>query len=250
MWKSRLLLSLLLTAALHLHASTVIPTDVATQVDEADLIFIGTVIGTESVPVKDGSYAFTYVTFDIHETLKGAADGPTLTLRVAGGKVRSRVFAIGGAPKFETGDRHLLFVMGNDRYGIPLSGGPQGKLDLVRDPVTQEEILTDDAGRVIDGLREKNWVRSALSIDRGGQLVRPERAAQVVAQENVTVVLDEPNVDAQATPAANVVAELRAFIQSRSFSASAKRSDVVRSASPANVPASDPDRAVARPQAH
>ena len=251
MWKSRLLLSLLLTAAVHVHASTVIPTDVATQVDEADLIFIGTVIGTEAVPVKDGSFAFTYVTFAVEETLKGAADGPTLTLRVAGGKIASQrvKVEISGGPQFQTGGRHLLFVMGNDRYGIPLAGGPQGKLNLVRHPVTQEEILTDGAGRVIDGLSEKNWVRSELRIDRGGQLQRPERVAEVLSQEGVTIVLDQPNPDAEAAPASKAIAELRALIQSRAFAPGLKRSAAVRSASPANVPATDLDRAVVRPQA-
>jgi len=251
MWKSRLLLSLLLTAAVHVHASVVIPTDVVTQVDEADLIFIGTVIGTESVAVKDDSFAFTYVTFAVEETLKGAADGPTLTLRVAGGKIPSQrvKVEISGGPQFTTGNRHLLFVKGNDRYAIPLSGGSQGKLNLVRHPVTQEEILTDSAGRVIDGLREKNWARSGLWIDRGGQLQRPERVAEVLSQEGVTIVLDQPNADAEATPASKVIAELRALIQSRAFSPELKRSAVVRSASPANVPATDPDRRPVRSQA-
>lgn len=250
MRKTRLLL-LLLAAAVHIHASTVIPIDVETQVDEAELIFIGTVIGAQSVPVKDESFAFTYVTFDVQETLKGVADGPTLTLRVAGGKIPSQrvEVEIHGAPKFETGARHLLFVMGNDRWGIPLSGGPQGAFKLVRHPVTQEEILTDGAGRLIDGVRATKWVRSGLSIDLGGQLRRPEHVAEVISQEGVTVVLDQPDPDAEAVPASQVLAELRALIQSRSFAPEFRRASVVQSASPANVPATDPDRALVRPHA-
>ncbi|HEX2060308.1 MAG TPA: hypothetical protein VHK90_06175, partial [Thermoanaerobaculia bacterium] len=142
MRKSGLWLSLLLVLAAHVHASTVIPIDVATQIDQSELIFIGTVIGIESVPVRDGSFAYTYVTFDVEETLKGVADGPTFTLRMAGGEVPPLAYEIAGAPKFRKGGRHVLFVVGNDRYGIPLSGGPQGKLDLVAHPVTQELIVT------------------------------------------------------------------------------------------------------------
>jgi len=251
MKKSRLLLALFLVAALHAGATTVVPIDVARQVDQAELIFIGTVIGTESVPVKDQTFAFTYVTFAVEETLKGAADGPTFTLRTAGGKIPSRRVEVGisGAPQFETGGRHLLFVMGNDRWGMPYSGGPQGKLDLVRDAVTQEEILTDDAGRVIDGLRDLNWIRGGLWIDRGGQLRRPERVAEVVSQEGVTVVLDQPDPAAEAVPASKVLAELRALIRERSFAPEFKRTAVVKSASPANVPATDPDRLAARAEA-
>jgi len=242
MWKSRLLLSLLLTAAVHVHASTVIPMDVAAQVDEADLIFIGTVVGTENVPVKDGTFAFTYVTFHIEETLKGSMGAAPLTLRVAGGKARGHVYSIGGGPEFETGKRHLLFVLGNDRYAIPLSGGSQGKLNFVRDPVTQEELLADEAGRVIDGLRQKNWVRGALRIDRGGQVQRPEGVAELVSQSGVTVVLEQPDAGAQTVPASRVIAELRELIRSRAFAPEFQRT-AVQSASPANVPATDPDRA-------
>lgn len=250
MRKSRLLFALLLAAAVHVHASTVIPTDVATQVDRADLIFIGTVIGSESVPVRDGSFAYTYVTFDVEETLKGSTAGPVLTLRIAGGQAGRHLIEIAGAPKFERGGRHVLFVQDNDRHPIPLLGGPQGKLNLVRDPVTQEEIVTDDAGRVIDGLLGKNWVRNGLRIDRGGQLQRPERVAEVLSQEGLTVVLDQPDPAASAVPASQVLAGLRALIQSRAFAPEFRRGAAVQSASPANVPATDPDREAVRPVAH
>ncbi len=246
---SRLLFPLLVVAAMHAHASLVLPVDVVKQVDEADLIFIGTVVGTESVPVKDGSFAYTYVTFAVEETLKGSAAAPTLTLRVAGGQTGPYVVEITGAPKFQAGGRHLLFVQDNDRHPIPLMGGPQGKLDFVRDPDTQEEVLTDDAGRVLDGLREKNWTRTGFRIDPGGRVQRPERVAEVLSQEGVTVVLDEPSGDARATPAAKVVAELRSLIQSRSMAPEFRRRPPVRSASPAGVPATDPDRELVRPQA-
>lgn len=249
MRKSRVLVLLLLLAAIPIRASSVIPTDVARQVDEADLIFIGTVISTESVPVKDESFAFTYVTFGIEETLKGAADAPLVTLRFAGGKVRSKTFEIAGGPRFESGGRHLLFVRGNDRWGIPLSGGSQGKLNFTRDPATQMEMLTDDAGFVINGLRESKWERNGLTVDRGGELRRPERVAEVISQEGVSIALDQPDPFAQPEPALNVIAALREFIQGRAFTPDFQHHPAVQSASPANVPATDPDRATPRAKA-
>lgn len=248
MWKSRLVLLLLLVAAVRVQAMTVFPIDVAKQVDEADLIFIGTVVDDQSVPVKDRTFAFTYVTFLVEETLKGSVDGGAVTLRFAGGKAGPVRYSI-GAPKFENGGRHLLFVVGNERYFIPLSGAPQGKLNLVRHPETQEELLTDDDGRLIGGLRELNWVRSGLVIDMGGQLQRPERVAEVVSQEGVTVVLDQPDPDAEPVPASQVLGELRALIQSRAFGPAFKRSGTVQSASPANVPTTDPHRIAMQPEA-
>ncbi|HEX7150265.1 MAG TPA: hypothetical protein VF618_02170 [Thermoanaerobaculia bacterium] len=243
MWKFRLLFPLLIVAAMKLQASSVIPIDVATQVDEADLIFIGTVTGTESVAVRDGSFAYTYVTFAVEETLKGAASGRTLTLRVAGGEAGGYVYSIGGGPVFTKGGRHLLFVLGNDRYGIPLSGGPQGKLDLVRHPRTNALIVVDALGRAIDGLHDHQWVRGGLALDEHGQVRRPQPVAAVLSQDRVTIELDgrdaAPEAVEHAAPAASVLAELRTLIQQRAFTPRFKRGPAVESASPANVPLTD-----------
>jgi hypothetical protein len=246
MWKSRLLLSLLLVAAVHAEALTVVPVDVPTQVDRAELIFVGTVVEVKSVPVKDGSTAYTYVTFAVEETLKGAASGPTLTLRFYGGQAGGYVYEIAGAPKFKEGGKHLLFVEANERYMIPLTGGPQGKLDLVAHPVTQEPIVVDGSGRAIDGLREKNWSRSGLQFDRLGQIRRQQAAARVVSEEGVKIELEGREVASQAadnaTPAPAVIAELRSLIHSRAFAPEFRRAPVVQSASPSNVPETNPHK--------
>lgn len=241
MWKFRLLLSLLLVAAVQAHALTVVPVDVATQVDRAELIFVGKVVEVRSVPVTDGSFAYTYVTFDVEETLKGAAAAPLLTLRFDGGEAGGFVYEIAGAPKFKAGGRHLLFVEGNDRYMMPLTGGPQGKLDLVAHPVTQEPIVVDGAGHAIGGLEEKNWSRSGLQLDRGGAIRRPQSAARVVSAEGVKVEIEEEVVKESAPAASEVLGELRALIQSRTFAPEFKRAAAVQSASPANVPDTSPD---------
>ena len=241
MWKSRLLLSLLLVAAVQVHGSTFLPVDVGTQVDRAELIFIGKVVGVQNVPVTDGSFAYTYVTFDVEETLKGAASAPLLTLRFYGGRAGDFVYEIAGAPTFTEGGRHLLFVEGNERNMIPLTGGPQGKLDLVAHPVTQESIIVDGAGRAIDGLRDKNWSRSGLQLDGAGAIRRAPAAAKVVSEEGVKIRLADEAVES-APAASNALGELRSLIQSRTFAPEFKRAAVVQSASPANVPDTNPDR--------
>lgn len=250
MWKSRLLLSLLLAATVHVHALTVTPIDVATQVDRAELIFVGTVLDVQSVPVKDGSYAYTYVTFDVEETLKGAANAPTLTLRFDGGATAEYVYEIPGAPTFTEGGRHVLFVERNERNMIPLTGGPQGKLNLVAHPVTQDLIAVDEAGRAIDGVREKIWSRSGLELDRFGAIRHKKPVARVVSQEGVTIELDARDVAPEtvdtAAPATNVLAELRSLIQSRTFAPEFQRAPAVQSASPANVPESNRERQLHR----
>ena len=237
MWKTRLWLALLLLGAVHLRASTVIPTNVARQVDEADLIFVGTVTELKTVPTKDGSFAWTYVTLSVDETLKGSSSAPLLTLRTAGGRVGNYEYEVAGAPAFKEGGRHVLFILGNDRYGIPFSGGPQGKLNLVSHPVTQEEIVVDDLGRVIDGIREGRFTRNGMKIGANGELHKPQAVAQVLSEEGVTVTLDQPPSGDEAAPAWQVLGELRELIQKRAFAKDFRRSAAVESASPENAPA-------------
>jgi hypothetical protein len=241
MGKSRLLLfSLLLLSALAAGATSVIPVDVATMVDRAELIFVGTVIGSESVPTADGSYAFTYVTFDVEQTLKGIArGGKTITLRFAGGQVGNTVFEVSGAPQFKMGGQHLLFVEGNGQSGMPLVGWHQGKLDIVADPVSRQPMLVDYARHAVDGIRNQGWFRGGLALDGNG-LVKARRAAEamVVSQEGVRIELEQPQAADRAASVPSVLSELRTFIAGRKASSPSFRdSQFVDSASPSDVPA-------------
>jgi hypothetical protein len=242
MGKSKLLLfSLLLLSALTAGATSIIPVDVATMVDRAELIFVGTVIGSESVPTADGSYAFTYVTFDVEQTLKGIArSGKTITLRFAGGQAGTNVFEVAGAPQFKMGGQHLLFVEGNGQSGMPLVGWHQGKLDIVADPVSRQPMLVDHARRAIDGIRDKGWFRGGLALDsNGGIKARRASEAMVVSEEGVQIALDQPQAAERAASVPSVLSQLRTFIAARKASSPSFRdSQFVDSASPSDVPAS------------
>jgi hypothetical protein len=131
----------------------------------------------------------------------------------------------------------VLFILGNDRNGIPLSGGPQGKLNLVSHPVTQEEIVVDDLGRVIDGIRDGRFTRNGMKIDANGELHEPQPVAQVISEEGVKVTLEQPQASDEATAAWQVLSELRELIQKRAFAKDFRRTAAVESASPENVPA-------------
>ncbi|HYK00993.1 MAG TPA: hypothetical protein VE974_04500 [Thermoanaerobaculia bacterium] len=244
MKKSKLLLcSLMLSlAAFSAGATTILPVDLGKLVDDAEIVFVGTVIGSESVPTADNTYAFTYVTFDIDQTLKGAArSGKTITLRFAGGVAGTNVFEVSGAPTFQVGGKHLLFVEGNDKLGVPLVGWYQGKLDLVSNPVTQQPMFVDHAGRAIDGVKDNRWRRDGLRLNKDGSLKTLPAAAQaaVVSQEGVRIELEKPaQAVEQAAPIGSVLAELRALIGKRKgSSASFRNTQFVESASKSNVPA-------------
>lgn len=234
-----------LVTAFSAGATTILPADLGKLVDDADLIFAGKVIGIESVPTADGSYAFTYVTFDIDQAFKGISrSGKTITLRFAGGQVGETVFEVSGAPTFALGGQHLLFVEGNDKLGVPLVGWSQGKLDLVAHPVSQQPLFVDHAGRAIDGIvsdgkKGNGWRRDGLKLKKDGSIQAPRAAeAEVVSQEGVKIELEKPRAADRAASAASVMGELRSFIAKRKASSPAFRNtQFVESASRANVPA-------------
>lgn len=242
MWKKLFVFSLLLALVVPAGATTVRPVDLGSMVDRAELIFVGTVVGSESVPTGDGSYAFTYVTFDIEQTLKGASRGGKLiTLRFAGGEVGEHVFEVSGAPKFAQGGRHLLFVEGNERDGVPVIGWYQGKLDIVDHPLSRQPIVVDHSGRAIDGVKGNGWHRGGLKLGRDGAIAPPrDSGVSVVSEQGVRIVLEKPaKVVEDAAPLGNVLSDLRAFIATRKASSKAFRStQFVESASKAKVPAS------------
>ena len=236
-----LLLSLLLCATLRLSASTVVPVDLGTMVDRADLIFVGTVIGSESVPTKDRSFAFTYVTFDVDQVLKGIPrSGKTFVLRLPGGESGTDVFEVSGTPRFAMGGQHLLFVEGNEKYLVPLVGWFQGKLDIVPNPISREPVLVDSNGHAIDGIEGKGWRRDGMKLNRDGSLQQPrDPGVAVLSQSGVRIELEKPaDIVERAAPVAKVVAELRAYISARKASSRTFRdTQFADSASKATVPA-------------
>lgn len=230
----------LLVSAFSAGATTILPVDLGKMVDDAELIFAGKVIGIESVPTADGSYAFTFVTFDIDQAFKGLSrSGKTITLRFAGGQVGETVFEVSGAPTFALGGQHLLFVEGNGTLGVPLVGWSQGKLDLVSHPVSQQPLFVDHTGRAIDGIKGNGWRRDGLKLKKDGSIQAPRAAeAEVVSQEGVTIELEKPVAADRAASAASIMGELRSYIAKRKNSSDKFRnSQFVDSASKANVPA-------------
>ncbi|HEX2121259.1 MAG TPA: hypothetical protein VHL59_06415 [Thermoanaerobaculia bacterium] len=240
-WKKLLVFSLLLGAAVSAGASTILKVDLPTMVDEAEMIFVGTVVGSEPVPTNDGTYAFTYVTFDIEHALKGVSrSGKTITLRMPGGQSGSDIFEVSGAPTFAVGGQHLLFVQGNDKFIVPLVGWFQGKFDIVPNPISGQPVLVDYTGAAIDGFTEKGFRRDGMKLNGDGSLKHPEDpGVAVVSEEGVRIELpkQEQLVD-RAEPVAKVLAELRAYINGRkSSSPNYRDKQFVDSASKANVPA-------------
>jgi hypothetical protein len=210
---------------------------VADQVDEADLIFVGTMKQSETVVSKDGKFPFTFVTFEPRDVLKGHAPG-LVTLRLAGGETTREVVEVAGMPSFELGESYLLFVKDNGLAGCPVLGWSQGKLRFVTDPESGRELLADARGAVLTGIAGAQWSRTHAPDHLAARLGSPAPSYGVVAvSEGVKVVEDRERVATKAiADAEEVLAALRALIEAKASGPGFQKGRAFRSADPTDVP--------------
>ena len=101
----------------------------------ADEVFIGQVVGQRSVweESRSGRLIVTQVTFRIERTLKGAPRIQAM-LEFMGGTIADETMRVDGVPRFQIGDRDVLFLTGDARPVSPVVGVMQGRFRIVRDP--------------------------------------------------------------------------------------------------------------------
>src|SRR5690242_12139009 len=88
-----------------LSATTVIPPTFEQLVDQAQVIFHGSVTKISSQWIGEGAdrHIVSYITFTVKEALKGAP-GQSYTMRTFGGTVDDETMTIDDGPKFQVGD--------------------------------------------------------------------------------------------------------------------------------------------------
>jgi hypothetical protein len=145
----KLLPSLLLALCLgftaaSVRATTVIPPTFDQLVNDAELIFEGTVSDTRSEWTGQGAdrVIVTYVTFKIDDALKGTSGG-SYTIRMLGGTVEGETAEVADAPRFKTGDRDIVFVEHNGSQFVPLVGIMHGRFHVQTDASGREIVLKD-----------------------------------------------------------------------------------------------------------
>src|SRR6266404_14483 len=129
------------------HATTVIPPTFDQLVNDAEMIFEGTVSAMHSEWAGQGSerHIVTYVTFKVADPIKGAL-GAEVTLRMFGGTVDGQTIEVADAPRFKIGDRDILFVEHNGTQFIPLVGIMHGRFHVQPDESGLNEIIAKDSG--------------------------------------------------------------------------------------------------------
>lgn len=130
----------------------------------SDQVFIGTVVDIKSQLSPSEKSIYTYVTFSNLEDIAGLdVLEDTYTLRFTGGTVGNRHSLIVGMPRFELGQRVLLFSHLNGEAMCPLVGWTQGCFHV--ESFGQDEIVLDASRNAI------------TDIDGNGRLLRADNPA-------------------------------------------------------------------------
>ncbi len=109
------------------------------------VVLIGEVNTVESGWNPQKTRIHTRVLVTPIEVLKGPADLGTIKVKFLGGKAGDTVANLPGAPRFEAGEKVLLFLEPRkDRDGYLPVGFYQGKFKVYTDPGTKKEMLLRD----------------------------------------------------------------------------------------------------------
>ena len=156
---SFLFLATVFAGAASLFATTVIPPTFDQLVDQAEVIFHGTVAKVDSQWIGEGAqrHIVSYITFKVKDPLKGAP-GQTYTMRAFGGTVDGETMLIGDAPTFQVGDEDFVFVENNGKQVIPLVGMMHGRFHVRKDASGNEMVTTN----------EDEPLRDVAALGRGG----------------------------------------------------------------------------------
>jgi hypothetical protein len=137
---------LLLAVAAFARATTVEPPTFTELVAEAESIYRGEVKTVQSrrvtTPTGD-SVIKTFVTFAVERTLKGTAQSEVV-LEFLGGTVGDDRLEVGGMPKFNVGQREIVFVQKNGTQFCPLVRVMHGRYRVEREAATGREYVARD----------------------------------------------------------------------------------------------------------
>jgi hypothetical protein len=135
----------LIAGVASLSATTVIPPTFDQLVDQAQVIFHGTVTKVTSEWVGEGAerHIVSYITFKVKDSLKGSA-GQNFTMRTFGGTVDGETMMIGDGPTFQIGDEDILFVENNGSQVVPLVGIMHGRFHVRKDASGREMVTTNE----------------------------------------------------------------------------------------------------------
>ncbi len=113
--------------------------DLATLVTRSNLVVVGEVASVQyrnARSAEGGIVPHTIVTYRVGKTYRGKVPGDVLVLRFIGGSDgMGRFLEVQGVPKFQPGDRDMLFVSGNGEGACALVNCEYGRYRLLGERV-------------------------------------------------------------------------------------------------------------------
>lgn len=133
----------------------------------------------------DKGELWTFTTFDVEESWRGAANG-RITVRLLGGRTAQFTSIVSGVPRFRRGEEVILFLQRTTQGDYSIVSWQQGTFRIGRDADTGEERVTQDTAQVqtydtsirrfvVSGIRMQNIsklrseVQAALKNEGGPQ---------------------------------------------------------------------------------
>jgi hypothetical protein len=134
---------LLLLVAVPAGAATFLVPDDRALVDASKAIVVATA-GESHGRIAAGGWIETVTTLHVGEVIKGAIDTETIDVVELGGIAGNLGYAVAGAPRYDAGERVLLFLETNDRGEWVAKNMAVGKFAFRRDGAGRRLLLRDD----------------------------------------------------------------------------------------------------------
>jgi len=119
-------------------ATTILEMDIDKVVADAEFVFEGSVINSETRQHSSSGIISTYITFQINDIIKGDYTGDSVELKFMGGVFNGQIVQVSGMRIPEMAEQGIYFVESMSRDLInPLIGWSQGHFIIVDDNGTR-----------------------------------------------------------------------------------------------------------------
>lgn len=126
-------------------ATTILGMDIDKVAADAEFVFEGTVVNSETRQDSNSGIISTYVTFQIDDIVKGDYSGDSLELKFMGGVFNGQIVEVSGMRIPEMAEQGIYFVESVSRDLInPLIGWSQGHFIIVDDNGTRRISTAGD----------------------------------------------------------------------------------------------------------
>lgn len=176
------------------NATTILGMDIDAVAQEAEFIFEGEVIHSETRQESGSGIISTYVTFDILDVIKGDYDADSIELKFMGGVFNGQIVEVSGLHIPEIGEQGVYFLESTSRDLInPLLGWAQGHFLIVEE--NGERLMSTVTDEPVTNVQAVSGI--PLTIKKPQALLQGDNeiAAGVITAEDISQIQQALSVD-------------------------------------------------------